>query len=55
MSMFSLYIPPTEESKIENSIRGKKSELTGFNGPESKLKKYPACLIVLPKLSPSTK
>ncbi|NDB60603.1 hypothetical protein EB001_19475 [bacterium] len=41
MSMFSLYIPPTEESKIENSIRGKKSELTGFNGPESKLKKYP--------------
>ena len=41
MSMFNLYIPPTEESKIENSIRGKKSELTGFKGPESKLKKYP--------------
>lgn len=36
------YVPPkkTEEQKLQEQINKKKSELTGFNGPESKLNKY---------------
>jgi len=36
------YVPPkkTEEQKLQEQLDKKKSELTGFNGPESKLNKY---------------
>jgi hypothetical protein len=36
------YVPPkkTEEQKLQEQLNKKKSELTGFNGPESKLNKY---------------
>ena len=36
------YIPPkqTKDQKLQKQIDKKKSELTGFNGPESKLNKY---------------
>jgi hypothetical protein len=36
------YVPPkkTEEQNLQEQLNKKKSELTGFNGPESKLNKY---------------